>query len=163
MAINIPPPPTYAQLVILPEGKEKIEDATFNPIWLSWFVELVGIVTQTSSGGNLQHNLLNGLQGGTTNQFYHLSFFNYTRALGSWTVAPSNIIVGASPFNLQNGSPTYDVDIIVQGGTVSKIEYSRDNITFYTLGPTSGMFRLSPADHLRVTWSVSPTMTLVPR
>ena len=162
MALSIPPPPTYAQLV-LPGAGGKLEDATFNPIWLSWFIELVAVVTQTSGGGGISHDLLVGLQGGTTNQFYHLSFFYYTRVIGNFTTAPSSISVGSSPFNYQNASSTYDESVIVKGGTVSKIEFSRDNSTFYDVGVTAGMFTLNPADSLKVSYSVAPTMTSIPR
>ena len=77
-------------------------------------------------------------------------------------ILPSGITVGASPFTYQNTN-TYPADVIVSGGTVSAIAFSRDNATFYTTGLTSGMFALSPYDFLRVTYTVAPTMTLVPR
>jgi hypothetical protein len=79
-----------------------------------------------------------------------------------WNIQPRNVVVGASPFTIQNttGNP---VDIIVSGGTVSAIAFSRDNVTFYGVGSTSGVFWLSPYDYLRVTYSVAPTITLVPR
>lgn len=77
-------------------------------------------------------------------------------------ILPSNIAVGASPYTHQNTN-TYPADVIVSGGTVSAIAFSRDNATFYTVGLTSGMFALSPYDFLRVTYTVAPTMTLVPR
>lgn len=77
-------------------------------------------------------------------------------------IQPSAITVGASPFNYQNPR-LYPIDIIVQGGTVSLIEFSRNNTTWYDVGPTSGMFNLSKGDRLRVTYSVTPTLTLIPR
>ena len=77
-------------------------------------------------------------------------------------ILPSNVVVGASPFTYQNttGRPA---DVIVTGGTVSAIAFSRDNTTFYGVGATSGVFWLSPYDYLRVTYTVAPTITLVPR
>lgn len=79
-----------------------------------------------------------------------------------WLVLPRNVVVGASPFTFQNttGGP---VDIIVTGGTVSAITFSRDNATFYSVGSVAGVFWLSPYDYLRVTYTVAPTITLVPR
>ena len=79
-----------------------------------------------------------------------------------WNILPRNVVVGASPFTIQNttGNP---VDIIVTGGTVSAIAFSRDNVTFYGVGSTAGVFWLSPYDYLRVTYTVAPTITLVPR
>lgn len=75
---------------------------------------------------------------------------------------PSNITVTASPFTYQN-STSYEGDIIISGGTVSNIEFTRDNSTFYTTGLLMGVLRLSPSDRVRVTYTVAPTMTLVPR
>jgi hypothetical protein len=162
VAITIPPPPTYAQLVI-PGPSGKLEDATFNPIWLSWFIELVGVVTQTTGGGGINHNLLTGIQGGAVNQFFHLSLAAYTRTLGNYTALPSVITVTASPFSYQNTSAFYDEDVIVQVGTVSSIQFTRDNVTFNDVGVIAGMFRLSPGDRLKITYSSAPTMILIPR
>lgn len=79
-----------------------------------------------------------------------------------WLIQPRNVAVGASPFTLQNTTGR-SVDIIVTGGTVSAIAFSRDNVTFYGVGSTAGVFWLSPNDYLRVTYTVAPTITLVPR
>lgn len=82
--------------------------------------------------------------------------------LGNEAVPPSNITVTASPFAYQN-TGLYDADVIINGGTVTQIEFSRDNSTFYTIGTTQGMVRLSPNDRVVVTYSSAPTMTLVQR
>ena len=78
------------------------------------------------------------------------------------TTAPEGITVTASPFSYTN-STTTNIDVIVYGGTVSSIKFSRDRSALYLLGQTSGMFRLSPLDMLTVVYSVKPTMTLVMR
>lgn len=75
---------------------------------------------------------------------------------------PTGITVAASPFVVQN-TTDWDQSIIVQGGTVSKIEYSRDTSTYYDVGVIAGMFWLSPLDYLRVTYTVAPTMTTITR
>lgn len=77
-------------------------------------------------------------------------------------VLPSNISVTASPFTYQN-TTAYDGDVIISGGTVSNIEFTRDNNSFYTTGLLTGVLQLSPNDRVRVTYTVAPTMTLVPR
>lgn len=77
-------------------------------------------------------------------------------------VPPSTITVTGSPFTYQN-TTTFPTDVIVQGGTVSKVEFSRDGTTWYDTGVVAGMFGLSPSDRLRVTYTVAPTMTLIPR
>ena len=63
------PPPTYAEVILTDkEGKKP----RFNPIWLKWFVDIAALLT--ASGGTLiSHNALAGIQGGTTNQYYHLT------------------------------------------------------------------------------------------
>jgi hypothetical protein len=78
------------------------------------------------------------------------------------TVAPSDITVTASPFTYQN-TTAFNGDVIISGGTVSNIEFTRDNTTFYAVGFIEGVLRLSPSDRVRVTYTVAPTMTLVPR
>ncbi len=77
-------------------------------------------------------------------------------------VLPSNISVTASPFTYQN-TTAYDGDVIISGGTISSIEFTRDNTNFYTTGLLTGVLQLSPNDRVRVTYTVAPTMTLVPR
>lgn len=76
---------------------------------------------------------------------------------------PSSITVTASPMTYQNTSNT-SADVFTTGGTVSAVAFSRDNATFYTIGGASpSVVRLNRNDYIRVTYSVAPTMTLVPR
>ncbi len=81
---------------------------------------------------------------------------NYTRNL------PSSITVGSSPFTYQNNSG-YDLIILISGGTVSSIEFSRDNSNWYDVGQTSGMFILPDGDYLKITYTEAPTMTAIQR
>jgi len=73
----------------------------------------------------------------------------------------ASITVGASPFTYQN-LDHYPEDIIISGGTVSSIAWSRDGSTYYNLGLTSGVFHLEPGEYLQVTYTAAPTMTKVP-
>jgi hypothetical protein len=75
---------------------------------------------------------------------------------------PSAITPTGSPYTYQNTS-AYSVDVLVSGGGVSALEFTRDNVAFYDTGSYYGMFTLSPNDRLRVTYSAAPTMTLIPR
>ena len=84
------------------------------------------------------------------------------RRYTNYTVAPSAITPSASPYTYQNTSG-FDATVIITGGTVSDISFSRDNVTYYSIGALSGMVGLSPNDYLKVTYTVAPTMTLVPR
>jgi len=73
----------------------------------------------------------------------------------------ASITVGTSPYVYTAASTG---QVIVQGGTVSKIEFSRDaGTTFLDTGVTQGMFLLNAQDQLKVTYSVKPTMTWVPK
>lgn len=53
--------------------------------------------------------------------------------------------------------------MIVQGGTVSLIQFTRDGITNYNTGQTSGLFPLSQGDSLIVFYSSAPAFTWVPQ
>ncbi len=65
------PPPTWA-LPVLVDEQTKVSQ--FNPIWLKWFVDLAQVLSSFGGGsGSADHNMLSNLQGGTTNQYYHLS------------------------------------------------------------------------------------------
>lgn len=80
---------------------------------------------------------------------------------------PTNTIaaqpVGASPYTYTNEGD-FDVDVVVSGGTVSAIAFTRDGLTFTTLATaTNSTVRLNPGDAVRVTYSVLPTLTLIPR
>ena len=64
------------------------------------------------------------------------------------------------------GSPyTYpaprDGLLVITGGTVTLIEYGRTG-TFTTLGITAGPVNVLAGDSVRVTYSVAPTITMIP-
>jgi hypothetical protein len=79
---------------------------------------------------------------------------------GQPTQTVAVVTAGTSPF-------TYIAPIggslIVQGGSVSLISFSRDAASFYPLGVTSGLFPLSKGDQLVITYSVPPNLVWVPR
>jgi len=69
------PPPTYALPVLVEEATGK---AVFNPIWLKWFLDLAAAL-DSIGGTSPQHNSIGGLQGGTTNQYYHFTQAEHTK------------------------------------------------------------------------------------
>lgn len=76
MASVFEPPPTWAEVVLVDEVTQRYR---FNPVWLKWFVDLVGVLNASGGGsGTIQHNSLGGLQGGTTNQAYHMTSAEWT-------------------------------------------------------------------------------------
>jgi hypothetical protein len=113
---------------------------------------------------NRRHNDLQGLQGGATNglEYYHLDANQYAGTT-NYTNPISTISVTASPFTYQN-TTGYNADVIISGGTVSLVEFSRDNSTYYTTAIlTNTILRLSPNDYVKVTYTSAPTMVSVPR
>lgn len=144
---TLPPPPTYT---------------TDQAVWTDWFVVISQAITSVQAG-NLSHNNLLNIQGGNSTERYHLlnSEYSQVQHLGATKGATSAITVGASPFTYTNGT-IYEEDVIIQGGTVSLIQFSRGGVATDT-GFTSGIVRLSPNDSVVVTYSASPNMTLVPR
>lgn len=91
-------------------------------------------------------------------------FFNLFVLSGSGqpAAAPTAITITASPFTYVNTSDLL-VDVMISGGGVSNLEFSRDGVTFFNTGSYYGMFGLSPGDQLRATYVSPPTITLVPR
>lgn len=75
--------------------------------------------------------------------------------------AIASISPGVSPYVYQN-TDGYNERVIVQGGTVSKIEISPDGGAYTDTGATSGMFEVDYGDYLKVTYSSVPTMSKKP-
>ena len=71
------------------------------------------------------------------------------------------LTVGASPFVAMNPMNTPG-QVFVSGGTVTTIEFSRDQITWEPCGLLAGQYCLNPGDSLRVTYIVAPTMVAYP-
>ena len=78
------------------------------------------------------------------------------------SLLPVNQAAGASPYTYTNAN-AYVEDILVAVGTVSLIEFSRDGVTWYATGMIAGLARLSPGDRIKVTYTLAPTITRVPR
>lgn len=78
----------------------------------------------------------------------------------STAAQPTQPTAGASPYTYTNttGAP---VNIYIAGGTVSAITIARQG-TAFTTGLTSGMFRLAQNDSITVTYTVIPTVTVMP-
>jgi len=77
-------------------------------------------------------------------------------------VLPSAVTVGASPYTYTNPN-TYPVDLLVTGGTVTSVFFSRDGVTSYDTGGAGRMFGLSSGDQAIITYTVLPTVTAIPR
>jgi hypothetical protein len=97
-----------------------------------------------------------------TNDVTTSNWFNFWSGMlqGQPTGNISALIPGVSPYSYQ---ATQGGSVVISGGTVSIVELSRDGVAYYATGQTSGMFPVSMGDVLRVTYTVVPTMTFVPR
>lgn len=76
--------------------------------------------------------------------------------------APSAQVAGASPYTYTNAN-AYSEDVMVAGGTVTGLDFSRDGSTWYASGLVIGTVRLSPGDKIKITYTVAPTITRIPR
>lgn len=79
---------------------------------------------------------------------------------GQPTGIPAPVTAGPSPYTYkasQGGT------LIIQGGTVSMVSFSRDGVTNFNTGQTQGMFPVSAGDTLIITYSGAPNLTFVPR
>lgn len=99
--------------------------------------------------------------GGLAQKDWYLLWTNFWLAITEgMPQAPEAAVVGASPY-------VYTAVIRGQahigGGTVSAIEFSRDEgATWFNAGITSGFVQMDARDLLRVTYSVTPTITYFP-
>lgn len=108
------PPPTWADVVLIdPQTKA----GKFNPIWLKWFIDLVGVINASGGGtGIVQHNSTSGLQGGTTNQYYHLT--SAKEALVAAITATAAAINAAATYVAALTATTTQVNQLAVGLTV---------------------------------------------
>lgn len=72
-------------------------------------------------------------------------------------------VVGASPY-LYTNTGDFDLTAVVTSGTVSDVSFTRDGVGFFTVATaTNASVTLNPGDAVRITYSVLPTLTLIPR
>jgi hypothetical protein len=98
------------------------------------------------------------IEGRVTNRDWYRYWMGLFRGLPPGNV--EEVTPGASPYVY---SATRKGSVIVNGGTVSAIAFSRDGgTTYYTAGTIAGMFTVNASDLLRITYAVAPTVTFVP-
>lgn len=154
---NVPAPPTY----VSPIGMDKVtEKPYFEPAWLQWFLDLAQILSAAGGTGGISHEDLINLFGGGAGDHWHLTQAQHDTLTDASTAAVVTPTVGASPWTYQNATG-YRVYGVIVGGTVTNVELSRDNATFYSAG-TSQIIVLSNSDYLRLTYAVAPTLALFP-
>jgi hypothetical protein len=98
------------------------------------------------------------VEGRVTSRDWYRFWMGLFRGLPPANVDP--VTLTGSPFVY---SAARRGSLIVNGGTVSNLSFSRDGgATWYTLGSVAGMFLLNASDLLRITYSAPPTVTFVP-
>lgn len=65
--------------------------------------------------------------------------------------------IGTSPYDVINTGYS-PITLVVSGGTVSAISYSRNGTTFDATGQIAGVFVVNPGDRIRITYSVVPAV-----
>ena len=111
------PPPTYADPVNVDERTNK---GQFNPIWLKWFLDLTQYINQNGAGNTIQHNQLAGLQGGQSNQYYHLTqtqFADYLPTTGVLAGTGISVTTGANQVTIASTVVTTGTSILYGNGT----------------------------------------------
>jgi hypothetical protein len=97
-------------------------------------------------------------QGGTTDKNWY--FFWQALWKGLPQAAETAVVLSPTPFTYTSSQRGF---VIVQGGTVSLIQFSRDGVTNYSTGQTSGCFPLAAGDSLIINYTVAPSVTFVPQ
>lgn len=106
--------------------------------------------------------------GSVSRQWYYflIGIFNRTggssgaKTLQPSVALPSAITPSASPFVYTAPSIGY---VMVSGGGISKLEFSRDTVNWFPTGGFYGEFWLNAGDNLRVTYpDTAPSMVFTP-
>lgn len=97
-------------------------------------------------------------QKGVTSQVWY--FFWQSLYKGNPPGAESTLTASPSPYTFVASQRGF---VMLNGGIVSLVQFSRGGVQNYTTGATSGVFPLSAGDSLIVTYSGLPSMTFVPQ
>jgi len=88
--------------------------------------------------------------------WYVLLYSIYNAVTQGLSQPEEAVTVGASPFVYQ---AVIRGQVFVNGGTVSAVEFSRNGTDYY---PATSPVQMATKDFLRVTYSVAPTLIVVP-
>jgi hypothetical protein len=100
-----------------------------------------------------------GEQRSAAKDWYVFFYTLYNAVTQGLPQAEAAITLTVSPFAYQ---ALIRGQLLIAGGTVSAIEFSRNRTTFYNAGITAGFVQMDAGDQVRVTYTVAPTLTFVP-
>jgi hypothetical protein len=125
-----------------------VNDSVFaGSIYAAAWTRICNYLSQQSAAGNL--DVL------TYSQYRNRTVMNGV-AVTLPMVDSFNVTVGASPYTYTAPRPQR---INITGGTVTVIAISRNGVTFFTTGLTSGSFVVACGEQVQITYSVAPTVT----
>ena len=89
-------------------------------------------------------------------------WYFFFKALHDWqpTGSEFKVTLTGSPFTYVAPSKGF---VIVQGGTVTMIQFSRNGTTNYNTGITQGIVPLSAGDYVLMHYTATPNFTFVPQ
>lgn len=154
------PPPTYADVILIgPPGEDGSPgQPKFNPIWLDWFVRLT---QNTTSGATTDHNTLANLQGGSANQYYHLTAALAAATAAAFAAQSANRVL-AGPSSGSAAAPAFRALVAADlpGGTGTVTSVAQTVPAEFSIGgspvTTSGTLAITKATQTANTVWVGP-------
>lgn len=168
---SFPPPPTYAPPVIV--DKESGQ-SSFNPIWLSWFIQMTALLEGASSGSIIPHNNLLSIQGGVAGEYYHFTAAQHSQLVAYDHEALNGLLGGAASdhYHLTNAQHTlvtaYQHNSLngLQGGAANEYYHftqaQHTLITPYDHEDMNGLLGGAANEHYHLTQDEHTTATAGP-
>ncbi len=155
---TFPQPPTF----VAPVGQDPVTGKSyFEPAWLQWFLDFAQVLTNAGGSSGINHEDLGGLSGGSVGNHWHLTQAQHDQLVDGPGAAVVTPAVGASPWKYQNATG-HNASVIIIGGTVTNVEISRDDATYYSAGAAATAVTIGAEDYIRITYAVAPTVALFP-
>jgi len=113
------------------------------------------LTVATNNLPTFEVSLTEGKQTNKVWYFFFKSLLNGNPPANEYAVTPVQ-----SPYTFVASQRGF---LIVNGGTISLIQFSRNGSTNYTTGMTAGCFPVSAGDSLIIRYSSTPQLTFVPQ
>jgi len=131
---DIQDPPTYALPVLVDEKSGQFQ---FNPIWLSWFLQLATFIN-TAGGLSANHNSQPGLQGGQSSEFYHMTLAKFNELAGTGRVKfrQGAVVTAANDLTLGTDGNYFQVDGATQINLLDNTDWIGGSIVILKFNST---------------------------